>query len=82
MLVFFKTHTYNTSMIQISFKELNIYGSISDNGGTPVRTKPFPQRPVYDESEERGTARITIALLAAGVGPGYEVIMPPYTFIV
>nr|WP_238357958.1 DegT/DnrJ/EryC1/StrS family aminotransferase [Cohnella zeiphila] len=91
------------------------------DGGTPVRTKPFPQWPIYGELEERGllevlhsgkwggtgrvklqeleerfaayhgaaygitvangTIGITAALMAAGVGPGDEVIMPPYTFI-
>lgn len=91
------------------------------DGGTPVRTKPFPEWPIYGEAEERhllevlhsgkwggtgrvklpefeerfaalhgaahavtvvnGTVGITVALLAAGVGPGDEVIMPPYTFI-
>jgi dTDP-4-amino-4,6-dideoxygalactose transaminase len=91
------------------------------NGGTPVRSTPFPKWPIFDELEERlilevvrsgewgGTARnklseledkfaslqdakyavsvvngtlaITVALQAAGVQPGDEVIMPPYTFI-
>lgn len=105
-------------------------------GGPPVRTKPFPSWPVFDQSEERavlevlrsgrwwglsfgegvhiaerepgasifkvtefqeafarmqgglyglacssGTAAIEIALKAMGVGPGDEVIVPPYTFI-
>ena len=90
------------------------------NGGTPVRTKPFPQWPVFDELEQKlllevlhsgkwggtgrvklpevekqfaeihqakhavsvvnGTLAITVALQAAGVQPGDEVIMPPYTF--
>lgn len=89
-------------------------------GGTPVRTKPFPAWPVFGELEERlllevlhsgkwggtgriklpelerrfaeihdakhaipvvnGTVAITVALQAAGVRPGDEVIMPPYTF--
>jgi dTDP-4-amino-4,6-dideoxygalactose transaminase len=91
------------------------------NGGKPVRTKPFPEWPIYGEIEERlllevlhsgkwggtgriklpqlerkfaalhgakhavsvvnGTMAITIALQAAGIQPGDEVIMPPYTFI-
>jgi dTDP-4-amino-4,6-dideoxygalactose transaminase len=91
------------------------------DGGTPVRTKPFPEWPVRDELEEKliievvqsgrwggaekekleqfeqqfasfqdakyavtvnnGTISITAALLAAGVEPGNEVIIPPYTFI-
>ncbi|MGE7823983.1 DegT/DnrJ/EryC1/StrS family aminotransferase [Paenibacillus sp. NPDC093718] len=95
--------------------------ALAIHGGAPVRTKPFPQWPVYGEAEERhllevlhsgkwggigrvklpefeerfaafhgaahavtvvnGTVGITIALMAAGVGPGDEVIMPPYTFI-
>jgi dTDP-4-amino-4,6-dideoxygalactose transaminase len=91
------------------------------DGGTPVRTKPFPAWPAFGEEEERlllevlhsgkwggtgrvklqeledrfaalqqanyaisvsnGTIAITLALKAAGVGHGDEVIMPPYTFI-
>ncbi len=91
------------------------------NGGNPVRTKPFPDWPVYGKAEEEllievvrsgkwggtnrnklpelekrfaelheaayaiptvnGTLGITVALQAAGVSPGDEVIMPPYTFI-
>ncbi|KIL41368.1 glutamine--scyllo-inositol aminotransferase [Gordoniibacillus kamchatkensis] len=90
------------------------------DGGAPVRTKPFPEWPVYGETEEKllmevlrsgkwggtgrvklpeaeerfaalheakhavtvvnGTVAITVALLAAGVQAGDEVIVPPYTF--
>jgi len=84
-------------------------------GGKPVRTKPFPEWPMYDECEERalldvlrsrkwwygervkefegkfasyqdarfgitttsGTTALQIALIAAGVGAGDEVIVPP-----
>ncbi|GIP39808.1 aminotransferase DegT [Paenibacillus sp. J31TS4] len=91
------------------------------DGGQPVRTKAFPEWPIYGELEERlllevlhsgkwggtgrvkleeleqkfaayqdakyavtvvnGTVGISVALQAAGVQPGDEVIMPPYTFI-
>ncbi|HZG57041.1 DegT/DnrJ/EryC1/StrS family aminotransferase [Paenibacillus sp.] len=92
------------------------------DGGTPVRTAPFPAWPVHGEEEERlvlevvrsgkwggtagrkmlselettfaamhgakhavtlvnGTLGLTVALQSVGVGPGDEVIMPPYTFI-
>ncbi|GIP32936.1 DegT/DnrJ/EryC1/StrS aminotransferase family protein [Paenibacillus sp. J2TS4] len=91
------------------------------DGGTPVRTKPFPKWPIHGEVEQKllmevlqsgewggtariklaeleekfaayhdakyavtvvnGTVAITVALQAAGVQPGDEVIMPPYTFI-
>lgn len=97
-------------------------------GGSPARTTPFAEWPIYDELElkyltevlesgkwggaasglkpgfepklpqlERkfaelqqaghavsvvnGTVAITVALLAAGLKPGDEVIVPPYTFI-
>ena len=90
-------------------------------GGSPVRTEPFPQWPIYGEEEieliaqilrsgnthfvrssvskdfeERfaewngvkhaiccnsGTSAIHMALAAAGIGPGDEVIVPPRTFI-
>jgi dTDP-4-amino-4,6-dideoxygalactose transaminase len=104
-------------------------------GGTPVRTKPFPHWPVFDEAEEKallevlrsgqwwrysmgeaidpqcvvegthskvgefqqqfaetqgsrygiacatGTGAIEVVLKSMGIGPGDEVIVPPYTFI-
>ncbi|HEX8522728.1 MAG TPA: DegT/DnrJ/EryC1/StrS family aminotransferase [Tepidisphaeraceae bacterium] len=90
-------------------------------GGTPVRTEPFPQWPVWDEREEQavlltlrsgkwgkidgeevrtfeqqfaeyhgakfgigvcnGTISLKIALMAAGIEAGDEVIVPPYTFL-
>jgi dTDP-4-amino-4,6-dideoxygalactose transaminase len=104
-------------------------------GGKPVRSRPFPDWPVFDAGEERallevlrsgrwwrytmgeavqaaaaadgagskvaefqnlfaqsqgarfavacstGTAALEVALKAMGVGPGDEVIVPPYTFI-
>ena len=91
------------------------------NGGSPVRTRPFPTWPVFDRSEEEalldvlrsgrwgrldgshvaafeeafaayqgarhavavtnGTVALRLALLAAGVHAGDEVIVPPYTFL-
>jgi dTDP-4-amino-4,6-dideoxygalactose transaminase len=98
------------------------------DGGTPIRTEPFPKWPIFGELEEQmildvirsgkwggtgkvssdqytarlpemerkfadlqdakygvsvvnGTVAITVALQAAGVKSGDEVIMPPYTFI-
>lgn len=103
-------------------------GELAVNGGTPVRTDPFPVWPIYGQEEEKlllevlhsqkwggtgksnvpglepklpelerqfadmhgakhaitvvnGTIGITIALQAAGVQPGDEVILPAYTFI-
>lgn len=91
------------------------------NGGTPVRLIPFPEWPVFDESDEQalldvlssgkwgrhqgtrvnafevafaayqgarycvavmnGSVAIKIALLAAGIQAGDEVIVPDYTFV-
>ena len=89
-------------------------------GGEPVRKKPFPKWPIFDEREmealkevlysgvwgiggtkkkefeekfaayqnakygvavTNGTAALEIALRAAGIGAGDEVIMPAYTFM-
>src|SRR5437588_3351451 len=90
-------------------------------GGRPVRTKPFPQWPIFGQEEEQallravrsgkwgrldgrevssfekrfaaycgckhgiavvnGTVALRIALLAAGMRAGDEVIVPPYTFL-
>lgn len=89
------------------------------NGGSPVRTDPFPRWPVYDEKEREallkvldsgvwgtlgpevlkfnekfaayqgskygiavtnGTVTLEILLRALEIGPGDEVIVPPYTF--
>lgn len=90
------------------------------NGGTPVRTLPFPPWPQYGEEEEKsllnvlhsrewggyhplvkklekdfasyhqvphavscanGTVALEVALRALGIGPGDEVIVPPFTFV-
>ncbi|MBP7146287.1 MAG: DegT/DnrJ/EryC1/StrS family aminotransferase [Acidobacteria bacterium] len=90
------------------------------SGGSPVRTRPWPKWPAWDENEERrllgalgsgtwgiggklvpefeekyaalheakhgiaccnGTLALEIAMVAAGVRPGDEVITSPYTFM-
>lgn len=96
-------------------------GKLAINGGTPVRSNPFPQWPIWDQNEidaltkvvqsgkwgclqgnivsnfekkyaemhhakhgicvNSGTAALRLALMAAGVGAGDEVILPAYTFI-
>jgi len=97
------------------------FGKPAMLGGRPVRTKPFPNWPVYGAPEEKefnqvlrsgnwfrgtghtverfesafakltgakhclatasGTAALTTSLGALDIGPGDEVILPPFTFI-
>jgi dTDP-4-amino-4,6-dideoxygalactose transaminase len=93
---------------------------LATDGGTPVRTAPFPTWPIYGQEEEKalldvlhsgvwgiggdagkgfqarfadfqnakhcvlvpnGTVALEVALHAAGVSYGDEVIVPPYTFV-
>ena len=96
-------------------------GKLAINGGTPVRSKPFPKWPIWDQKEidaltnvvksgkwgclhgdivstfekkyaemhnakygicvNSGTMGLRLALTAAGIGSGDEVIVPAYTFI-
>lgn len=90
------------------------------NGGTALRGTPYPQWPIYDDSEKKGllevlesriwgtlgpkvrdlemafsqyigvphaqtvfngTVALETVLRALGIGPGDEVVVPPYTFV-
>jgi dTDP-4-amino-4,6-dideoxygalactose transaminase len=95
--------------------------ALAIHGGKPVRTKPFPEWPIFGDVEEQyllralrsgkwgrlagnevtqfektfadyheakyavavvnGTVGLRLALLAANIGEGDEVIVPPYTFL-
>ena len=95
--------------------------TLAIHGGKPLRTRPFPEWPIFGEVEEQyllralrsgkwgrlagnevaqfeksfaeyhqakhavavvnGTVGLRLALIAAGIGEGDEVIVPPYTFL-